>query len=222
MSAIAKPRLDLHPPRRRDRDESVVLYNVSWDRYKKICDAFDARREHLTYDSGVLEIMTLSGEHEGYKHLFAVLIGALARIRRKPIRGFGSFTHQREDLEKGMEPDECFYLASLPAVRGKRNIDLTRDPPPDLAIEIDISSKSVNRLRIYAALGVPEVWQFDGNALRVLLLSKGHYEIHDESPTFPGFAIQKLVPFLDIGINKDDTAMVEALEKWLSKQKKKR
>lgn len=222
MSAIAKPRFELHASRRPAPGRSVLLHNVSWKTYKTICDTLEERHEYLTYDNGVLEIMVVSGEHERYKSLFPYIILVLAQFFGKKSACFGSFTHQRDDLEKGMEPDQCFYLASLSAVKGKKNVDLMRDPPPDLAVEINIKSSSLNRLGIYAALEVPEVWHSDGKILRVLTLFKGRYEVRDESPTFPGFAIQKLVRFLELGIAEHESVMMEALKKWLSRRSRRK
>ena len=123
------------------------------------------------------------------------------------IRTFGSFTHQREDLAKGLEPDECFYLASLAAVKGKLEIDLMCDPPPDLSLEIDITSSSLDRMAIYAALKVPEVWRFDGvnviMAVATLVTNKPYlgWERHAWDPIL-------------LGILLAGTAL--ALRRWLS------
>jgi Uma2 family endonuclease len=175
------------------------------------------RNIYLTYDRGVLEIMVISLEHERFKGLFGLMVFTLARFFRLKVGVFGSFTHQREDLLRGLEPDQCFYLANLKAVRGKKRINLKRDPPPDLAIEVDITRSSLDRMGIYAALGIREVWRFDGKTLHVYVLKEGGYELGDSSLAFPDVPVADLVPFLHLGQREDDVTMVEALEDWLGK-----
>jgi Uma2 family endonuclease len=99
-------------------------------------------------------------------------------------------------------------------MRGVKRIDLTRDPPPDLAVEIDVTNSSVNRMELYARIGVPELWRFEGEALRVYQLASGRYEPIDRSPTFPNVPIGDLVPLLVIGLNEDDTSMIRAVRAW--------
>src|ERR1700758_4064337 len=119
--------------------QKLVLPNVTWQTYLELGAALQDRNIYLTYDRGVLEIMVISLEHERFKGLFGLLIFTLARCFRLKIGVFGSFTHQRKDLLRGLEPDQCFYLANLAAVKGKKRINLKRDPPPDLAVEVDIT-----------------------------------------------------------------------------------
>jgi Uma2 family endonuclease len=197
------------------REQKLVLTDVSWQTYQDLGLALQDRNIHLTYDRGVLEIMVISPEHERWKGLFGLLIFTLARSFGRKIGVFGSFTHQREDLARGLEPDQCFYLANLAAVRGKKKINLRRDPPPDLAIEVDISRTSLDRMAIYADLGVLEVWRFNGKALQVYLLEAGSYRLSPSSPTFPDVPMKGLVQFLRLGQREDDVTMVEALEDWL-------
>src|SRR5262249_34511497 len=159
----------------REDGQRLLLRNIDWHTYKTIADALQDKYLHLTYDRGALEFMVLSIAHERFKSLLALVICALAEELNRVIGSFGSFTHQREALLRGLEPDLCFYLGHFAQVRGRKTIDLTRDPPPDLAIEVEISRSALDRLAIYAALSVPEVWRFDGKKLTVLLLKKGKY-----------------------------------------------
>jgi Uma2 family endonuclease len=172
----------------------------------------------LTFDRGTLEIMVLGPPHERYKILMGLLVFALAEELNKLIGGFGSFTHQREDLARGLEPDQCYYLANFKAVKGKKETDLTADPPPDLAIEIEVSRSVLDRLAIYAALGVPEVWRFDGKNLTVCLLVEGRYEQAETSPTFPEIPIGELARFVRLGQEEGDLGMVRHFRKWLRGQ----
>ncbi len=211
MSALVQP----HLSRPKKNGQKVLLHDVSWPNYQRIGQALRDKNIYLTYDRGVLEIMVVSLEHERFKGLFGLLVFTLARFFRRKVGVFGSFTHQRQDLLRGLEPDQCFYLTNLAAVQGKRRIDLRRQPPPDLAIEVEITRSSLDRLGIYAALGIAEVWRFDGKNLQVLLLGSGGYAGGESSPTFPAVPIPELVKFLDLGLREDDVAMVEALESWL-------
>jgi Uma2 family endonuclease len=197
--------------------QKLILPNVSWQAYQDIGTALNNRNIYLTYDRGLLEIMVISLEHERFKGLFGLLVFTLARFVRLKTGVFGSFTHQRKDLLRGLEPDQCFYLASLAAVKGKKKINLKRDPPPDLAIEVDITRSSLDRMGIYAALGVGEVWRFDGKMLQVYLLQEGGYILSESSLTFPEVPVANLVRFLRLGQREDDVTMVEAVEEWLGK-----
>jgi Uma2 family endonuclease len=195
----------------------LVLSNISWQTYEELGDALQGHNVYLTYDRGVLEIMVISLEHERFKGLFGLVVFTVARFFRLKIGVFGSFTHQRQDLLRGLEPDQCFYIASLAAVKGKKKIDLRRDPAPDLAIEVDITRSSLDRMAIYAVLGVPEVWRFDGKTLHVNLLQQGSYVVAATSSAFPHVPVHDLVRFLRLGQREDDVTMVEALEEWLAK-----
>src|SRR5262249_518426 len=147
----------------------VVLSGVRWHTYEALLHDLGGRHIRLTYDRGNLEIMAPLFRHERYADVLAELVKALARAAKRRTGGAGSTTFRREDLERGLEPDRCFYIDNLVAVAGKLELDPAHDPPPDLAIEVDIWSSSLNRLEIYAALGVPEVWRYDGEHFEVLL-----------------------------------------------------
>jgi Uma2 family endonuclease len=137
-----------------------------------------------------------------------------------PRLAFGSVTLRRELKSKGLEPDDCFYIQSQPLIAGKKRFDLSKDPPPDLAIEIDITSRSIPRLPIYAALGVPEIWRYDGKKLQCLHLERGEYRQRPHSRAFPHLRVADLRPFLRIAEQKgDQTAAIKALRAWLRKQR---
>jgi Uma2 family endonuclease len=200
-----------------DSSRSIILHGITWDAYKAICAAVADQRVRMTYERGALEIMVISLVHDNYARLFGLIVFSLARFYRKRVRSCGSFTHQRQDIERGFEPNQCFYLASLAAIKGKKELDLARDPPPDLAVEIDISRSSMDRLAIYAAFGVPEVWRFDSKIIQVYVLKTGTYEAVTASPSFPDAPVAELARFVELGVREDDIAMVEKLEAWLAK-----
>ena len=222
MSLASASRRTRPAKKRAESPQRVVLHDIDWNAYKTLCAATTSRRVRMTYDRGILEIMVTSFEHDRYSAFLAHLIVALARFFQIKIGSAGSFTHQRPDLEKGLEPDQCFYLASIGAIKGKKQIDLTKDPPPDLAIEVDVSYRAMDRMSIYAALGVPEVWRFDTKTIDIYLLKQGAYEKVPLSPTFPDIPLPELVKFLELGIREDDSTMLEEFEKWLPKVTKRK
>src|SRR4029077_7401077 len=128
------------------------------------------RPTRLTFDGENLELMSPSPIHEWYASQMGRLLEALAFELGMPFRSGGSTTFKRRAIERGLEPDKCFWILSEPAVRGKMELDLLLDHPPDLAIEIDVSRSSLDRLSIYARLRIPEVWTFNGESLRILVL----------------------------------------------------
>jgi Uma2 family endonuclease len=131
----------------------------------------------------------------------------------------GSMTFRRADLRRGLEPDVCYWIASEPDLRGKREIDLTTDPPPDLAIEIDISPSRLDRPKIYAALRIPELWRYDGEVLHVELLhSDGTYHPSETSASFPFLPVQELTRFLALSELEGDAHAQSMFMQWLREQ----
>jgi Uma2 family endonuclease len=219
MSAIAEPmaKSGIKPERMPVGEQRFLLHGVDWKTYVAIADAFGDRAGlHITYDRGSLEFMTLSTEHEGYKALLRRLLETLALEMKLRIKNLGSMTCRKEDLERGLEPDECFYIANVARMRGVKRFNAAIHPPPDLAIEVDVSRSSLNRLGIYAALRVSEVWRFDGDTIQIhRLADSGDYEVTPTSLTFPTVSLAELVRFVRIGEAEDDTTMVIAFQDWL-------
>jgi Uma2 family endonuclease len=206
-----------HPPARIPPPapgENRLLSNVAWESYVALGAAVGDRPVRLTYDRGNLEIMSPSPEHERHKSLIDVLVLVLVEELDLPADNLGSTTFRRKDLERGFEPDECWYIASLDKVRGKKRLDLSRDPPPDLAIEVDVTHSSLDRVSIYEAIGVRELWRYNGRALTMYRLSAaGRYESVKRSPTFPQVSPAELAKFVRLGVKQDATAMVKAFRR---------
>jgi len=197
-------------------DQRLLVPNVSWRTYETLLREFEDHHLRLTYDRGNLEIMSPSPEHERYKELIGLFLRILALELQVAIRGFGSTTFRREDLERGLEPDNCFYIHHEAVMRGKKRIDLMIDPPPDLAVEVDITSSSLDREDIYASLAVPEIWRFDGEYFRVYVRNdRGEYEERDHSPTFPQLPLVRVVEFLRDSEAMDETTLVRLLQAWI-------
>jgi Uma2 family endonuclease len=194
----------------------LVLYGVSWKTYERLLRIFEERRLRITYDRGALEIMTLSPEHERFKHLLGCLILILTVELGWNIAGFGSMTMKRRKRQRGLEPDECFWIQSEPLVRHKDHIDIRKDPPPDLALEIEVTRSSLDRLSIYAALKIPEVWRFDGQALHVHLLgTDGRYAESNHSQAFPFLPMAELVRFLGLRATLGEAELLRQFRVWV-------
>ena len=196
--------------------QRFVFDGIRWDQYLGWDALIEDRRVRLTYDRGRLEFMTLSLIHERVKMLFHDLISVLTEEFRVPRLNGGSTTFRREDLDRGLEPDQCYYLENEPIVRDKDEIDLTIDPPPDLAIEIEISRSVLDRLGILAALGVPEVWCSDGESARFLRLQEsGEYAKVPVSPHFPGIPSADFIPFLQQRTQTDAQSLMNSFRDWV-------
>jgi Uma2 family endonuclease len=201
--------------------QRFVLYGEPWETYARLVRLFDERRHlRITFDRGALELMTFSLEHERSKHLLGRLIWTLAEELDLPIACLGSLTLKRRRKQRGLEPDECFWIQNEAKVRTLQKFDWRRDPPPDLVLEVDISRSSLNRLGIYAALGVPEVWRFDGTQLEVHVLgADGKYARRDHSAAFPFLRPAELLPFLAQYTTLGENGMVRAFRTWVRQQK---
>jgi Uma2 family endonuclease len=191
---------------------------VRWQTYQALLDDLGDRRIRLTYDRGVLEIMAPQFRHESYAGVLGQLVKVLAATAKVRVKSAWSTTFRREDLERGLEPDRCFYIRNLAAILGKLEIDLSTDPPPDLAIEIDILSSCLDRLGIYAVLGVPEVWRFDGEQFEVLLRrDAAGYDKVAASQAFPTLPIALVAELLHDVVALDDEAQERRVRAWVRK-----
>ena len=201
----------LNPPEQR-----VLLHNVSWNTYERLMmDLSDSCTPRLTYDRGTLEIMSPSSEHERYNRTIAQIVEELAVELNLDFDALGSTTFRREDLDRGFEPDSCFYIQNVTAIRRKKRIDLAVDPPPDLIIEIDITSTSLDRFSIYAEVGVVEVWRFDGNRLTIHHLKSGIYEEQDTSVAFTGIPASQITALIRDSESITRPEWVRRLRQWI-------
>jgi Uma2 family endonuclease len=194
----------------------AVLHDIDWRMYSRLLRAFDERRGYrLTYDRGTLEIMPPSWEHEGPAYLLACFIDILTEELRLPRRGGGSVTLRRKLKRRGLEPDKCYWLASTPRMVGKTHLDLRTDPPPDLAIEVDVTSSSMDRMGIYAALGVPEIWHLSQAVLTFHELRGETYQPRVDSLSFPGLTPSDLMGFVSQYDQHDDTSLGLMFRQWV-------
>jgi Uma2 family endonuclease len=195
----------------------LVLSGVDWQTYTRLLRIFaDNPSVRLAYDRGELEMMSPLPEHESDADMLGRFVVVLTEEMQLPIKAGRSTTLRRRRRQRGLEPDNCYWIASEPRVRGKRRIDLRSDPPPDLAIEVDVTSSSLNRLGIYAALNVPEVWRFDEPTLTFHVLgAAGDYAESPHSAAFPVVAPADLVAFLALRATLDENAVVRQFRDWV-------
>jgi len=168
--------------------QRLVLQEVNWQQFEQILEELGNRRNaRIAYSRGTLEIMAPLPEHEVAKVLVGDLVKILLEEFAIDCESFGSTTFKRQDMDYGVEPDDSFYIANHQQMLGRTRIDLTVDPPPDLVIEGDVTSKT--QLDAYEALGVPELWRFENRKLQINLLQAGKYVESSFSPTFPDLPI---------------------------------
>jgi Uma2 family endonuclease len=190
-------------------ESRVLLRKATWEQYVSLRDVDENRHTRMTFDRGSLELMSPTGLHERVRILIGHCLFVWFEETQIPSQSRGSTTFRREDLERGLEPDNCFYIQHESAIRDRDEIDLTIDPPPDLAVEVDITSSSINRLSIYAALGVPEVWRWHDDRLRVLLLNRdGTYSEVIASQALPGFPFNQMVELIQRRMFVDDLTFI--------------
>jgi Uma2 family endonuclease len=199
--------------------EHVVFSPVNWAFYEGLLALVGERRSHrITYDRGKLEIMAPSWNHEWWAAQLDRVILGVSEALALPLKCAGSTTFRREDLDRGLEPDRCYYTVNARRMVGRRELDLRVDPPPDLAIEVDFTSSSIDRLSIYAALGVPEVWRWDADGIHVYQLRAGttapEYTPVPQSPTFPTLPIEWLVDSIIDHQAEIDWELTRAARTW--------
>ena len=198
-----------------ERMQHLILHGVSWETYERLVDDFqESHAAHFAYDRGVLEIMVLSAEHERPNRTIALLVEEVALEMGIDVDNVGSHTFMREDLARGFEPDTCFYIQNADRVSGKARIDLAVDPPPDLVIEIDIAHPSLDKLPLYAAAGVPEVWRYADNGVTMYRLAGDAYHRQEESLVLPGLTSQLVSQFMQDSTAMKRTAWVRRVREW--------
>lgn len=200
----------------------ALLRNVSWETYERLISEREERpAPRFFYDRGVMEIMSPYIEHESISRITGTLVGEIAIEMDADVFDAGSTTYKREDLEGGFEPDECFYFAeNIERVRGKKKLDLDAgDPVPDLVVEVDITNFSLNKLPIYARLGVPEVWRHDGERMEILTLRGSEYVEVSKSSFLPSVTGEILTNFISEGLAMERPAWARKVREWAANRR---
>ncbi len=196
-------------------EQRTVLHNISWETYEHLlADHRDSSSPRFAYDQGVLEIMVVSSRHERPNRLISLLVELVAAEMDLDLENLGSTTFRRKDLQRGFEPDSCFYIQSEERIRGKVEIDSDLDSPPDLVIEVDITSPSHDRFPIYAHFGVPEVWRYDGERVVVYELRNTEYVEVANSLALPWFTSDILTRLVAQGLTMRRTSWARKVREW--------
>jgi Uma2 family endonuclease len=217
MSAILE-RPPLLSPRRQEPlsgDHVVILHDVAWEEYKRYRDAPENDGIRMAYSEGVLLLMSVGRLHERIVKLIGLLATVWFEERSIPSLCCGSMTFQSELREKGLEPDNCWYLSHINEMQPHDEFDADRHPPIDLALEVDITTNSEIKLPIYAALRVREVWLCGPNGVRVLSLKRGKYVEQEGSRVLAAFPLEKVVELVQQRHACDDTALIRTFREWI-------
>jgi Uma2 family endonuclease len=215
---VAEPKL--LPPIHLDGEVRIAINGLTYKFYKQFCEEIGEQPIRLSFSDGCLEIMITKSPHEYFKKMLAKLVEAMIFELDIPVRSGGAMTFQRDDLEKGFEPDECWWIANESIVRKVTDFDFYKHPAPDLAIEVEISHGLSHRIGIYQAMKVAEVWRFNTKRLRFCVLSDaGQYVESASSRAFPFLKPEHLMPFLALPDEQDETSRIRAFVKWLQAER---
>jgi len=198
-------------------EQRVVFHGLSWDNYLQIFQALPQRRSsRLTFDGKTLEITMPLEEHEFALRLIELFIRILVVEMGMKIKTMGSTTMNREELQRGSEPDCAYYIQNQPQVAG-RKVNFEQDSPPDLVVEVDITRTDIDKNQLYAAMGVSELWRYNGEVWRIYCLKNGAYQEYETSPTFPIVKKENLYHFL-ANAQQDEVAAEQKFRTWIHQQ----
>lgn len=195
--------------------DHLIISGVPWRIYLQLLRLFDDRHLRITYDQGALEIMTLSAKHEYLKRLLGHLVEALIDELGWNMICLGSLTLKRSKLQRGLEPDECYWIQHEAVLKDPEDYNIHRDPPPDLVIEIDITHPSLDRLPIYAGFRVPEVWRYDGSTLYFHVLTGTEYAVNSHSLAFPFLAVTDVARYVELRTQVSEVHLVRQFRAWV-------
>lgn len=192
----------------------VIFKDVSWEEFEAILEEpGDRRASRLAYSNGTLEIRMPLTRQEVNKELVGDMVKILLEELELDCECFGSTTFKRRDIAQSIEPNQCFYVQNHAQMIGKERVDLSLDPSPDLAIEVDVTSKT--QLDAYQALGVPELWRYEEGNLRIDVLVDQEYVESQDSPTFPNFPVPVIVQFVEQSLSAGRSSTLRAFRKWV-------
>jgi Uma2 family endonuclease len=211
-SAVASP-LAVVP------DDCVILHNVSWDTYERLL-ADDSERTvpRIAYDRGVMELVTPSMPHDEDADTIAALVRIVTAQLGIPFRSAGGTTFRRADLARGFEADASFYIQNEERIRGKRQVDLTVDPPPDIVLEMEMSRSAFDKLPLFAGMGIPEVWRCDGQRVVILIRDGDDYREAPRSAAVPVLTGEVLTRFLALSRTELSPAWFRTVSAWAQAQ----
>ncbi len=194
----------------------VIFHDVGWDEYEHLLDQVgESRGLRISYIDGTLQVMSPSAKHESYVRFLEKLSAVISLRLRINILSFGSSTMKKQKARQGLEPDACFYVQTAALIGNRMQFDFATDPPPDIAVEIDIHHGSIYKFPIYAALGVPEIWQFDGQQPTIHQLAQDTYIVTETSRALPLLTNHVLTEFLTGLRDEGEFQTILAFDRWL-------
>jgi len=197
----------------------VLLRHISWQTYENLVTDYENQTgPRFYYDNGMLEIKMPSVIHEKANRTLAQLVEVLAEEMNIDLERLGSTTFKRKDLLKGFEADSCFYIQNSAAIFGKQELDLTIDPPPDLVIEADVTSESLDKFAIFSAMGVSEAWRYDDGQVVIYQLESNSYAEVERSLAFPSLSSEMATSFLTESLEMKSTAWLRRVRDWAREQ----
>lgn len=195
----------------------MVLHHIGWEQFERLLtDLGESRAARVAYDNGTLEIMTPLPEHEHFKETISDAVKDIADELEIDYESYGSTTWRQQLKMAGVEPDNCFYFQNEPKVRGRLDLDLSQgDPPPDVALEIDVTNKSLDRFPIYARLGVPEIWCYGSGQFKLYHLRDGDYVEVEKSLALPAIDLRLLPSLVEAHRSEGRRALRQAIRRWV-------
>ncbi len=199
-------------------NQRLILQSVGWEVYEQVLQQYQNSNEvHIAFDDGFLEVEVPLFEHERPTEVLRDLITTICIEKEIDYINAGSTTFRQRAKAKGCEPDTAFYIQNESRIRGLKHLDLNQDPPPDLVIEVDITSPSLNKMPIYAALGVSEVWLFKGEKVTFYKLYGGIYRETSNSLALPFLDSQTANNFLEKGLTESSSKWIREIREWTNK-----
>jgi len=195
----------------------TVMENIRWETFVELAEQRRGSVPRMTYDEGVLELMSPRRQHENIGSLIGRLVETYTEILGIEVQSVASTTFKRKDLQKAFEADESYYIEHAELIRPKEEVDLTIDPPPDLVIEVEITSSAIRKLKLFAAMGVPEVWRHDGELLEMFVLENEQYKPINSSRALPGLTAATINLLLDKRFDIGETALIREFRQSLER-----
>ncbi len=200
-------------------NQKLILQGVSWNFYEQLLKDFESSNAlHFAFDNGILEVEVPQFEHESANRVLQTLVTTICIEKEIDFVNAGSTTFRKRVKAKGVEPDTAFYIQNEAEIRGKSNIDLQTEPAPDLVIEVDVTSPSLNKMPIYASLGVPEVWLYKGEKVEFYKLAGEKYFKTQNSIALPILSSEKATEFLEKGLTQSSTKWNKEVRNWANEQ----
>ena len=196
-------------------EQRTLLRNITWQTFLDLCEQREGSVPRMTYDRGELEIMSPRGQHEELGRFVGRIVETFTEVWGIDIRSVASTTFKRHDLTRAFEADESYYIQNVESIWRKEEVDLAIDPPPDLVIEVELTSSAIAKMPLFAAMGIPEVWRHDGSCLKMLSLVEMEYQAIDESVQLPGLTATMIDTVLSKRFEIGETPLIRQFRQSL-------